>query len=149
MVPIWVEIEGNPYGGRLTEPMINNEGMFLLAINIAGQHQAMIAPALSIHEPLTIDLARELGLCPACCGFGTLEEIPPSATYAADEVPGRCAPCGGSGRPALIAYRTRKGIIPHLPITSMSGICLACLEPEDSPQHRLTIVMVPVDEQDA
>lgn len=145
MQSVSVEIEGLPYGARPAEPIERREGWYWINVCIVGQHLPQMYDVDDIHFDLTEVEAKDRGLCPDCLGFGTaapMNRLALMGAFHAENTPERCIPCGGSGRPYLLAYRSGKGVIPHVPIPTMNGTCLACLYPENSEPHYLTHVQL-------
>lgn len=148
MTPVWVAIAGVPYGARLGAPA-DSIGDFWLNVCVIGQHLPQMFAALDINSSLTAERAMELGLCPDCLGFGTKAEIPLDKRYTTEDVPERCGPCGGTGRPYVRVRPERAdgyvaatvAVMPHAPLEGgydgNGPFCLACCEPIASMPHIL------------
>lgn len=71
-----------------------------------GQH---LPQRYNVHEIKRIDskIANELGLCPNCLGYGTLDVLPFPATVSSDQLKNPCPKCDGSGKEFIRLQITR------------------------------------------
>lgn len=159
MIPYWVVSgPGFPCGARKLGAAPDGPGgpTAWMDICIMGQHLPQMYPLTQIRK-LTADDCPDLGLCPACLGWGDMSTEPArdllEAARGLDEVDKPCPDCAGSGRPALRITITRSdsGIegsiepVPHAYVTPLpetdpqllaafevpADTCLACGMPEN------------------
>ena len=129
-----------PLGARVLGE--GDDGTVWIDMVTLGQHLPQRYRVSEV-EPLDADRAAELGLCPACLGYGTLDsvtEVDP-ATFS-NEIEHPCIVCGGSGRPAIRVEVTsspgttegRMTVLPHQLVPGNETIpCLACSMAADEP----------------
>ena len=134
-----------PIGARVLRD--DGDDTLWLDVVTMGQHLPQLYARKDV-EPLDAQRAPELGLCPACLGYGTLTsalEVPLATT--SDEIDNLCSECGGSGRPAIRVNIVRSpggiesqmSVLPHEMVPGNKTIpCLACGFPADEPVAKHT-----------